>query len=98
MMQKLSRDSEDFKILQANIDKSAQELKDIQGGDIEALRDKTKECIALLHEKELKYGLSLSSRLGMNIIKAQLKTLENACRLRKQGLSKDMIGLKEKNL
>lgn len=93
MFMRKSRDDPYYKELQVRIDEATEALKleSRTSNDIFRLRDRTKEALGLLEEKNRLFGLDLSSRLGLNVIKTQLKTLNVACNLASKGMKKPEI-------
>jgi len=84
------KEKEEYKAkLQKLIDEKAQEIK--HAPDSMKQEELIREVLMLYKVKEANYGLGLTNRLGLNIIRKQLETLSKANRLYHQGLSKDYV-------
>lgn len=70
--------------LQQMIDEKAQEIKKADNSFTQ--ESLIREVLILYKVKEANYGLGLTNRLGLNIIKNQLKAITNANNLMKKGI------------
>lgn len=81
------KEKEEYKAsLQRLIDEKAQEIKAADNSFRQ--EELIREVLILYKVKEANYGLGLSNRLGLNIIKSQLKAITNANNLMRKGQKK----------